>query len=116
MVNIIQILDSIVFNSKKEEIEHIGEKIELNVHYNEQTKELFVSHFYINDSHRRKNYGTKIYNDIKSYAISNENIDKYRFHIKKNKSSKLWLKRLGEEYMEINVGGVGTTFQVEYNI
>ena len=113
MTDITQILDSIVDSSGPEEIEYIGDEFELTATYNIYTKELFISHFFVYNKYRRGNRGTQIYKNIKLYARSNDNINRFKFHIKENKSSTLWLNNLGEEYTKVTVGGVGTVFQIE---
>lgn len=104
-----------IFDSSLNSIEYKNE-VEITVHYHNHSSELFISHFYVFERNRNQGLGTRYYKFIKNYAYKNENIDKFRFHIKKNTSSMIWLNKLGEEYTTTKVTGVGEVCQIEYRV
>lgn len=106
-------LNNIVDFSGPNSIEYNNE-IEITIHYRRHSKELFVSHFFVPNKNRRNNIGTKYYKYIKEYAYNNENINTFKFHIKKNSSSRIWLQSLNEEYRKTKVSGVGEVYQIDY--
>ena len=118
-MNIKLYLDNIVDTTGPEEIEirqDTSDKIELTISYNISREELFISHFYVHKNYRRNNYGTKMYKKLYNYAVNNEHINHFRFHIKKTPESTKWIQNMNEEYIETKVGSVGTVFEINYRV
>jgi len=91
-------------------------EIKIIIHYRRHSKELFISHFFVPTNNREQGIGTKYYKYIKEYAYNNNDINKFKFHIKKNTSSMIWLQSLNEEYTKTKVSGVGEVYQIDYRV
>ena len=115
-MNLHKSLDNIVEGSEENEIEiNENNKFELTISYNNLSKQLFISHFYIYEKYRRNNLATKIYNKFYHYALNNEKVNSFKFHIKKTAESKKWLDNMNESYHITTVGNIGKVIEINYS-